>query len=324
MTTEIKPSTLKPLKVSFVISAYNEEGNVTELFRCLRSHEKPDLEYEYIYVNDGSSDVTALRIKELAVAYQDVKLISFSRNFGHEVAMVAGLDFATGDAVIFMDADLQHPPEISAVFIDYWLSGKKLVLSRRANNPQRGVMYQWFSRFFYYILGLLSECDLKANYPDFRLVDRKYADYLKKFREPAAMFRGFIGWIQNEEELELVEFEVPPRLSGDSKYNFRRLFKLAIDATFSFSLKPLRLAMMISASGLTVSVILGLYLLIPYLLYGKEVEGFLTIAFTVLFLGNIQLMVMSILGEYIGRIHMQVKNRPLYVIKEVINDLPQD
>ncbi len=308
--------------VSIVISAYNEQGNVSELFRQLRALEQSSYRYEYLFIDDGSSDNTAREIAALGLLHPEVKLLSFTRNFGHEVAMLAGLDHAQGDAVIFMDADLQHPPELTVEMLRLWSAGKKLVLTHRTGNEDRPLFYTLASRLFYKMLDTLAERGHAANQPDFRLIDKKYVDYLRQFREPASMFRGFISWFRSESEVAVIDFQAPRRQHGISKYSFWKLSSLAVDAIFALSLKPLRLSLYLSLAGILASLAIGVDLLVPFLLNHKiDAPGFLTTIFAVLFLGSLQLFVLSIIGEYVGRIHLQVKPRPLYVIKESVNVL---
>jgi dolichol-phosphate mannosyltransferase len=305
--------------VSFVISAYNEEGNVSELFRQLKMLEQPSYRYEYLFVDDGSADNTAREIAALGLRHPEVQLLSFTRNFGHEVAMLAGLDHAHGDAVIFMDADLQHPPELTVEMLRLWAAGQALVLTHRTGNDARPMLYRLASHFYYRFLDSMSERGHVANQPDFRLIDKKYVDYLRQFREPGSMFRGFISWFRSENEVAVLDFHAPHRRQGISKYNFWKLASLAVDAIFTFSLKPLRVALFLALAGIGTALLVGADLLITYLHDNKGPSGFMTIIFAILFLGSLQLFVLSIIGEYVGRIHMQVKHRPLYVIKETVN-----
>jgi dolichol-phosphate mannosyltransferase len=313
--------TTSPPLVSIVISAYNEESNVSELFRQLKVLEQAVYRYEYLFVDDGSTDGTAREVAALGLLHPEVQLLSFTRNFGHEVAMLAGLDHAHGDVVIFMDADLQHPPEMTVEMLRLWSTGKRVVLTHRTGNEDRPWLYRQASNLFYRFLDAMSERGHAANQPDFRLIDHKYIDYLRQFREPASMFRGFVSWLRSESEVAVLDFHAPQRQRGLSKYSFFRLLSLAVDAVFSFSLKPLRLALFLAIAGIVASLLVGLDLVHSCLDNEKGPSGFMTTIFAILFLGSLQLFVLSIIGEYVGRIHMQVKYRPLYVVKETVNVL---
>ena len=230
--------------------------------------------------------------------------------------MTAGMDHATGDAVMFMDADLQHPPEMLPEFIKEWEGGKLIVLGKRVWNPPRSKFYSILSNLYYRLFKFLAGFDASTDCPDFRLIDRYYIEKLKTFREQARMFRGFVAWMGAEKDTALVHFEAPERVAGQSKYNLGSLVNLGLDAIFAFSQAPMRLALILSMVGLSFSFGLGLYLYIPYLLEGIHMPGFLTIIFTVLIMGSAQLFILALFAEYIGRIHFETKNRPLYVIRK--------
>lgn len=308
--------------VSFVISAYNEASNIAVLIDELRQNEQPGFLYEYLFVDDGSTDGTTDELRKAAKDDNRIKYLSLTRNFGHEIAMTAGLDYATGDAVIFMDADLQHPPSLTPILIDFWQQGKKVVLTRRKNNEGRGIIYNLLSTLYYKLLSFLSEYNIKSNAPDFRLIDKKYVAIIRQFREHSRMFRGFIYWIDPSDEMTEVSFSAPKRHSGVTKYNVTKLFGLGIDAIVAFSIKPLRIALVISFLGMILSSGLGLYVLSSYFFVGILVPGFLPTILSSLAIGSIQLFVMTVIGEYIGRIHLEVKGRPLYVVKNQVNFSP--
>lgn len=310
---------MKKKLISIVISAFNEENNICPLLDALKKLESVNYDFEYICVDDGSSDNTEQKIEGAAKKNKNIKLISFSRNFGHEIAMTAGMDAASGDAVIFMDADLQHPPEKIPEFIQKWEKGPKIILGKRVTNEQHNLIYSSMTHFYYWLLNYLTEFDTTRNYPDFRLIDRHYIDILKEFTEHSRMFRGFVYWMGAKKDMDFVEFEAPARKSGESKYFFKDLLGLGLDAIFAFSLKPMKLALLFSGIGLLFAFGMVLYLYIPYLIEGISVPGFLTVIFTILMMGSAQLFILAVFAEYIGRIHFEVKKRPLYVISKKEN-----
>jgi len=303
-------------KISLVISAFNEEANIERLFRELRENELSDVEYDYILVDDGSTDGTVAAVERVVDGGLEVKLLSFSRNFGHEIAMTAGLDASTGEAVVFMDADLQHPPATVPKFIREWRDGAPIVLGKRVVNDGCGWFYSRMSNSFYSLLNYLTGFDTTRNYPDFRLLDRHYVEILKTFKEHSRMFRGFVYWMGAKNDIAEVEFAAPARAAGESKYFISDLLGLGCDAIFAFSLKPMKLSLFFSGLGVLFSFALGLYLYIPYLFEHIDPPGFLTVMFAVLIMGSAQLMILAIFAEYIGRIHLEVKRRPLYVLRK--------
>ncbi len=301
--------------ISIVVSAYNEEDSIDALYTQLTSHLETihSVKYEIIFVNDGSKDATKSKIINLLAKDSNVKLVDFVRNFGHEMAMTAGMDYALGDAVIFMDADLQHPPELIAQMVEYWQKGTDIVLTRRTENLQQTYFQKLRGRVFYKILNALSDFEIPAQAPDFRLIDKKYVRVVKQMKESNRMFRGLISWIGVENKKEIA-FEAPDRYAGESKYDYKKLMKLAIDSVLSFSIKPLRFAMYIGIISILICSILGGYMVFDYLTNEHyQTTGFATTVLVVIFLGSVQLISLGIIGEYIGRIHIESKNRPLYV-----------
>lgn len=305
--------------ISIVISAYNEEGNINALYKELlkNTKEKNSLaekyEFEYIFVNDGSADKTLSYIEKLQQKDTDIKIVNLKRNFGHEIAMTAGMDYAKGDAVIFMDADLQHPPVYIPQMIEAWAEGAEIVLSRREENLGESKLYKFCATMFYKILNWLSDTKIPAKSPDFRLLDRKYVDFLKGFNEHDRLFRGLLSWIMPTDRVKVIKFVAPERFSGTSKYNFIKSFSLAMDSIIQFSVRPLRLATYIGLFGAFISLIVACYVIIEYYIIQHRTPGYATIMVTMSFLGSVILIALGIIGEYIGKIHMEVKKRPLYM-----------
>ncbi|MDD3739226.1 MAG: glycosyltransferase family 2 protein [Lentimicrobiaceae bacterium] len=309
--------------ISIVISAYNEEANIAELYKQLKqSLDTIDsLKYEIIFVNDGSKDNTKAEVLKLYEKDKDVKLVDFVRNFGHEIAMTAGMDYAVGDAVLFMDADLQHPPQLIPEMVKHWRDGVDIVLTKRVDNQQESYFQKLRGKIFYKILNKLSDFEIPAQTPDFRLIDRKYVEVVKSMKENNRMFRGLISWIGVSNQV-VIDFEAPSRFAGESKYSVKKLMKLAVDSILSFSIKPLRFAMYFGIISIIISGLVGVYMIIDYLITPNyQTTGFATTALLVIFLGSVQLISLGVIGEYVGRIHIETKNRPLYIAQYFPNQV---
>ena len=301
--------------VSIVISAYNEENNVTELHKQLRKNLDGlgRVDFEFIYVDDGSSDKTYENCVALQKKDERVKIVQLKRNFGHEIAMTAGMDYAKGDAVIFMDADLQHPPVYISQMIELWQQGKEIVLTKRLDNKDTSELYKLCAKTFYWLLNKLSDTKIMESAPDFRLLDRKYVDFLKGFNEQDRLFRGLLSWILPQENVAYIDFVAPQRFSGESKYNFAKSLRLAINSILQFSVMPLRIATYLGLITAFLAVCLGLYVFVEHFFLHNPTPGYATIMVSVMFLGAVQLICLGIIGEYIGKIHIEVKKRPLYM-----------
>ena len=301
--------------VSIVISAYNEEGNINKLHQELKAELKKvkDVEFEMLFVDDGSKDTTLSKIKKLQEKDERVKIVQLKRNFGHEIAMTAGMDYAKGDAVIFMDADLQHPPLYIPQMVKAWQDGAEIVLTKRTDNVATSKFYKFCAKSFYWLLNMLSETKIGESMPDFRLIDRKYVDFLKGFNEQDRLFRGLLSWIMPNDKVKMIEFVAPERFSGTTKYNFIKSLRLAISSITQFSVRPLHLATWLGILGAACSMILGCYVIIERFVLHNPTPGYATIVAAVGFIGAVQLITLGIIGEYIGKIHMEVKKRPLYL-----------
>lgn len=301
--------------ISVVISAYNEGESVNELHKELTKVMKdlPLKSYELIFVDDGSSDDTYAKCQKLQTKDKHVKIVHLRRNFGHEIAMTAGMDYAKGEAVVFMDADLQHPPFYIKEMVKYWQEGNDIVLTKRVENQATSKFYDFCAAAFYKILNFMSDTKIPAKTPDFRLVDRSYIDFLKKFNEHDRLFRGLLSWAMPRENVKYIDFVAPERFAGVSKYNFRKSLALAFNSIVQFSTRPLRLSIYLGLFTAVISGLLGLYVIIEHFILRHPTPGYATIMTTVIFLGSIQLIVLGIIGEYIGKIHMEVKKRPLYI-----------
>lgn len=302
--------------ITILVPCYNEENNINLLYNRLKNLIKslPCYEFQILLINDGSKDKTLDRMQELHESDQRVSYLSLSRNFGKENAMLAGLDYASGDAVILMDADLQDPPELIPQMIAEWEKGYDDVYARRRSRAGETWLKKTTAHLYYRLLRKFADIDIPVDVGDFRLLDRQAVDALCTLRERQRYTKGLFSWIgYNKKELL---FDRDPRAAGNSKMNFLKLFGLAVDGITSFSVAPLRLA---SVLGLVISTVAFLYLLfviIKTLLFGDPVAGYPSMISIILFMGGIQLIVLGIIGEYVGRIFYEAKGRPDYLVSE--------
>ena len=304
-------------RISILIPAYNEQLVLAYLYERLRklAHDNDSYEFEFLFVNDGSRDNTLEIIKGYADKDPRISYINLSRNFGKETAMIAGLDHVTGDATVIIDADLQDPPELIPQMIKFWEDGFDDVYAKR--NVREGE--SWFKLFtangYYWLMGLLTpQMKIPKNTGDFRLLDKRCVEALKQLRESERYTKGMFSWIGfNKKE---ITYNRDPRAAGEVKQNYRKLFGLAFDGITSFSTTPLRIA---SFLGILISFIAFIFIVVivvKTILFGDTVEGYPSLMAVVLFLGGVQLLSIGIIGEYVGRIFKEVKQRPLYLIEE--------
>jgi glycosyltransferase involved in cell wall biosynthesis len=299
--------------ISVVIPAYNEAGNVEIIAKKVSEQLETTDSYEIIFVDDGSTDSTLEEIKKITGVEKRIKYISFSRNFGHQKALKAGLDHANGECVISMDADLQHPPELIKKLIDKWREGYDVVYTVRRDKKNTGLVKKITSLIFYKILNRISDVDIPLGAADFRLLDRKVVYELRRFKENWLFVRGLVSWLGFRQIG--IEYDVQKRHTGRSKYAFSKMIAFAIQGITSFSILPLRLSMIF---GFFFSF--GAFLYAAYALYAKyimkvAIVGWTSILISVLFLGGIQLIFLGVIGEYLGKMFIETKNRPSYVIK---------
>lgn len=300
-------------KVAIVVPVYNEQENLQEFYkRIVEAMAKESYDYELIFVDDGSSDGSRLLLRELVDADSRVEAYFLSRNYGHQMALTCGLDNADGDAVITMDGDLQHPPELIHDMLRLWEQGYEIVQTKRLATEDAGVVKNVTSSYYYKLLNALSKVDITPGGSDFRLMDRVAVDALKQYREKARFIRGMVKTLGFK--VTALEFVAPPRFAGQSKYSFRKMMHFAFDGITAFSNLPLRWAFYIGTFFGLVSFLLLLHIFYVKYISADAVPGWATIMCCMLFLGGIQLIGIGILGEYIGRIFEEVKNRPLYIV----------
>ncbi|MFN0136766.1 MAG: glycosyltransferase family 2 protein [Phycisphaerae bacterium] len=302
------------IELSVVIPAFNEQENITPLLdRLLPALSATGLRCEIIFVDDGSRDATAARVLEARGAHVEICLVRLARNFGHQVALFAGIEHSRGQAIVSMDGDLQHPPELIATLVSRWRDGFDVVQTIRRDTADAGVLKKASSGWFYRLLSSVSRIRVTAGAADFRLLSREAADAFLQCRERSRFNRGLVQWI-GFPYVE-VPYEAEARHAGRTKYTLRKMLRLAGDAIFSFSSLPLRIA---GLAGVIVSVVAAAYLL--FVLWAavftdRVVPGWTSTLATILILGGVQLVVLWIIGEYIGRMYEEVKQRPLYIVR---------
>lgn len=301
--------------LSIVIPVYNEAANIAPLALRLRAV-LDALPYtaEVLFVNDGSRDDTLARLRALADTWPAVRVIDLSRNFGKEAALTCGLSEARGRAVIAMDGDLQHPPETIPELVARWRDGYEMVFAQRRNRADQDLPSRLFVRAFYWVFDRLSEVRLPRDAGDFRLFDRKVVDALNALPERNRFMKGLYAWIGFR--TAAVSFSCAERASGRSKWNRFRQLRFAVDALTAFSNLPLRI---FGLAGVIVSTLAFLYIvirLVRVLIYGIDVPGYESILAVVLFLGGVQLISLGVIGDYLGRVFNETKQRPLYIVRE--------
>jgi len=296
---------------------YNEEAVIEETYHRLKKvMDQTGESYELVFVNDGSRDRSASIIAELAKNDSCIRLIDFSRNFGHQIAVTAGLDYAQGQAIVIIDADLQDPPEVIPLMMEKWRQGYEVVYGKRLKRQGETFFKKFTAYAFYRILNLLTNDSIPKDTGDFRLIDRKVCDAIKNLNEKNRFLRGMISWVGfNQTAVEYVRDE---RWAGETKYPLKKMLKFAADGIFSFTYKPLKLATYIGFLLSTSGFIYLIYVLYQKLFTQSTQSGWASIIAVNLVFNGITLIILGIIGEYVGRIYEEVKGRPLYIVKEVV------
>jgi dolichol-phosphate mannosyltransferase len=302
------------MMISVVIPAYNEAGNITTIVNLVADQLRRAGDYEIIIVDDGSTDSTLDEIKGVVKSEKFVKFISFSRNFGHQNALKAGLDHAKGDCVISMDADLQHPPELIGELIEKWKEGYDIVYTNRKDLQHTGIVKKTASKLFYKILNRISDVDIPLGAADFRLLDRKVVNELKKFKENWPFIRGLVSWLGFKQTG--IAYSVKDRNVGKSKYTLGKMISFALEGITSFSILPLRISVMFGLVSSFFAFLYTIYALIAKFYMNIAIPGWTSILISVLFLGGVQLVFLGLIGEYLGKLFIESKKRPTYVIKD--------
>lgn len=303
-------------KVSIIVPAYNEQDSLPFLYERLEKivNEVNGYEFEILFVNDGSKDETLKLIKKYREKDPRISYIDFSRNFGKEIAMIAGLDYATGDAVIFMDADLQDPPELIPEMIKLWEEGYDDVYAQRRSRKGETLLKKFTSKMYYKVLQSLTNVEIQKDTGDFRLLDRRCVNALKKMRESQRCSKSMFSWIGYNKKA--IMYDRDPRIAGKTKWNYRKLTNLAIDGITSFTTSPLRISTMLAIPTFLALLVYFIYVIAKCFITGEIIQAYQAIILLVLFFSGIQILLFGIVGEYLGRIFNETKNRPLYLIKE--------
>lgn len=302
--------------ITLLIPVYNEESVLPQLFKRLGEFTKntPNYQFKFLFINDGSIDKSFSIITEQSKKDSRISYINLSRNFGKEIAMIAGIDHVKSDALVIIDADLQDPPEIIQEMISYWEDGYDDVYARRNNRQGETWLKKKTSQWYYRILQKSTNIPIQIDTGDFRLLDRRCIEALQKFRESQRNTKAIFSWIGYKKKE--IFYDRDPRLSGQTKWNYRKLLNLAIDGITSFTTAPLRMATIFGFIISLIAFIWIIYLLVRPLFGVSTGAGYSSLMAVILFLGGVQLLSLGIIGEYIGRIFIETKNRPLYLIEE--------
>ena len=301
-------------KVSVIVPVFNEEGCLLTLVsRVVMVIEKYS-DYEILFIDDGSRDNTLTVLRKLHAGNKKINFLSFSRNFGHQNALRAGTLYASGDCIISLDGDLQHPPELIPDLITKWKEGFDIVYTIRKDEKKIPVLKRVMSVLFYKLMNAISDMNFEHGEADFRLLDKNAAAELNNLNENAIFFRGMVKWLGFEQIG--IEYTPDDRTWGKTKYSRKKMFALAISGITSFSIKPLRISTIIGVSIAFLSILYGIYALYIKFFTDNSIEGWTSVFFMVTFIGGIQLIILGIIGEYIGNIFLESKKRPHYIIEE--------
>lgn len=303
-------------KISIIIPAYNEEESLPFLYERLERlmDSIKNYEFEILFINDGSKDNTLNLIKEYREKDSRISYVDFSRNFGKEIGMIAGLDYATGDAVIFMDADLQDPPELIPEMIKYWEEGYDDVYAQRRTRAGETFLKKFTSKMYYKVLQALTSVPIQKDTGDFRLLDRRCVNALRKLRETDRNSKSMFSWIGYKKKAVLYDRDL--RIAGKTKWNYKKLVDLAIDGITSFTTSPLRISTYIAIPTFLALFVYFIYVIIKCITQDVAIQAFQAIILLVLFFSGVQILLFGIIGEYLGRIFNASKNRPLYLVNE--------
>jgi len=304
------------MHITVVVPLFNEEKVIEHFYRRMKATIEKVRSHSFtlLFVNDGSTDGTLQQLKVLALSDHSVRIVDFSRNFGHQAAILAGIQRAEGEAAVIIDGDLQDPPEVIPRLIQKWEQGFEVVYGKRIRREGESAFKRLSAFLFYRLMRVLSDTDVPKDVGDFRLIDRKVIDVLKDHSERNIFIRGLIAWIGFRQTF--VEYERDRRYAGDTKYPLIRMLNFALDGITSFSIKPLRLSLMTGFVCILIGVALVIYTLVMKYVYPETViSGWTSLFIAVIFFGGVQLFTMGIVGEYVGKIYRETKQRPLYIVR---------
>ncbi|AMK77232.1 MULTISPECIES: glycosyltransferase family 2 protein [Methylomonas] len=303
--------------LSIIVPAYNEEEVLYEFYRRITGVlEGLGLPYELVFVNDGSRDDTLALLESLSRQDDRVVVIDLSRNFGKEIAVSAGIDFARGEAIVIIDADLQDPPELIPALVEQWRNGYDNIYARRISRDGESIIKKTTSFLFYRFIRGMTQIDIPADTGDFRLLSRRAVDALKQLPERNRFMKGLYAWIGYP--AIAVDYKRDPRYAGETKWNYWKLWNFALEGITSFTEIPLKLASYIGGFVAFMAFCYGAYIIVDTIVFGNDVAGYPSLIVTILFLGGIQLIFIGILGEYLGRAFSETKRRPLYFVNKII------
>ena len=305
--------------LSLIVPLYNEEETVGFFAASVRPvlEAIPDMQWEIICVDDGSRDATLPRLLELAAAEPRIRVVELSRNFGKEAALTAGLEAARGDAVVPIDADLQDPPEQILPMVAAWRGGAEVVLGRRIDRSTDTVLKRGTASLFYRLNRSISNIELPENVGDFRLMDRAVVEALKRLPERQRFMKGLFAWLGFK--TVVIDYARTPRAAGKSKFSGFKLWNFALEGFTSFSTTPLKIWTYLGALGAAIALLYAVFIMVRTLMFGNEVPGYASLFIAVTFFGSVQLISIGVLGEYIGRIYMETKQRPIYIVRKFHN-----
>lgn len=303
-------------KVTIIVPAYNEEESLPFLYERLEKlmNENTNYEFEILFVNDGSKDKTIELIKEYRENDKRINYVDFARNFGKETAMIAGLDYATGDCVIFIDADLQDPPELIPEMIKYWEEGYDDVYAQRKSRKGETWLKKFTSKMYYRVLQSLTRVPIQKDTGDFRLLDKRCVNALRKMRETGRNSKSMFSWIGYNKKA--IFYDRDPRVAGSTKWNYAKLINLAIDGITSFTTSPLRISTYLAIPTFLALFVYFIYVIVKCVRLNVAIQAFQAIILLILFFSGIQILLFGIVGEYLGRIFNESKHRPLYLVNE--------
>ena len=303
------------MDISVIIPVYNEEENIELLFNRLSAVCASLTDsYELIFVNDGSRDASIDKIKDLAKKHEQVRFLHLSRNFGHQIAVTAGLDYSRGDAVVIIDADLQDPPELIAEMIAKMEDGYDVVYAKRKQRKGESIFKKWTAKLFYRILSKITNVHIPVDTGDFRVVSRTIVDLLKEMPEQNKFLRGQISWLGFNQTY--IEYDRQERHAGETGYPIKKMLRFAMDGITGFSDFPLKIVSFFGFLVSFIAFIVIIYSLISWLVLENTVQGWTSLMISILFIGGIQMIAIGIIGEYLSRINQNIRNRPLYIVQE--------
>ncbi len=302
-------------KISIVIPSFNEEGNIKIIVKALNEvMQKLNYSYELIFVDDGSSDKTLSILQEISAIDSNVFFIELSRNFGHQNALKAGLDLASGDCIITMDGDMQHPPEMIPQLIEKWEEGYDIVYTRRLEDKKLPAFKKITSKYFYKFINYISEIKIEEGTADFRLMDKKVSTVFFAFSENELFIRGLVNWVGFNKFA--IDYKPAERFSGNSKYTVKKMMQFALKGITSFSIRPLYLSIFLGISLFLLSLLFYTLYVFYSIYYGHVISGWASVIFTIVLFGGLNLIVLGIIGVYVGKLFMQSKQRPNYLIRD--------